>query len=191
MPFIKPGPGQGWCPCCELLFAKTAPGQQYCTEKACLTKRDVWRAKAGLIKEARREIRKAEVAVAIHCPDCDGANGRHANTCVGLLLRSPCRICGRMIDRALKDSDPDALVKGGRVPAGYIKAHQVSISAATNFALMHARCRDWQGNRLPRDLSSLQPPWGIKPELAKVATNNLPPGTDVAVKHPARAKGPF
>jgi hypothetical protein len=191
MPFIKPGPGQGWCPCCELLFTKSEPGQQYCTEPTCLARRDIWRIKTSKLKAARSEIHKAQVAGAVHCPDCGGADGRHANTCVEVLLRTPCRICGRMIDRTLPVTSPDAMAKAGLVPAGYLRAYKVSVSAKNNFILLHARCRDWQGNRLPRDISKLQPPWGVKPEFAKVTGANLPPGTEVAVRHPARTRAPF
>lgn len=171
-PTIKPGPGESWCPCCERMFTKT--GAIYCLRPDCVPKQAAFRTKAHAAKAVRKEARKAEMATLPACPQC-GGKVRHASTCPEVILKSPCDVCGRMFERSA--SGQDAMVRTLAIPAGYAKMAGVPVQSQLMIPL-HARCKDWLGPRLRRQVAGLQPPWGVKVGLhkyRKVKASELPP----------------
>jgi hypothetical protein len=175
MPFIKPGPGQRWCPCCELLFAPAKADQTYCAKPACVAKQAAFKAHAKAVNAARRDER----AAAEGCPDCGTKSGRHTPTCPTILFAKPCPVCGRRPNRSLR-TGPDAWLRTTLIPSSYLKVHPRTVTGAgpEAYCLLHIRCRDWKGkDRFPRDYAAFQPAWGVKPGVAKVEPKDLPPAS--------------
>jgi len=182
MPYIKPGPGQCWCPCCEKLFTPAGRAQTFCSVPACLARRPAWRAQIEAAKAAEVEAKRPKAG----CQDC-GKTAGHTGTCMTARLAKPCYICGRMMTRGA--SGPDAPTREHLASQQYLKINGTTgVHLPANVVLAHARCNNWKSNRLPRDIVLYQPPWGVKPGVAKVIARELPAPTLTKVTKPVSVR---
>lgn len=188
MAFIAPGPGQRWCPCCELLFVPAQDNQKMCREAACLARRHNWRSAIDRRKAAERSQREADLAAGLICPKCGKRDGKHTANCRLAQLAAPCYICGRMFDEKLQLPNPDAITREHRVPRSYSREHGRIRGFSVNVVLAHSRCNTWKGDRLPRDVKMFQPPWGVRPGVFVATAKQLPPATKGPVLHPLSAR---
>jgi len=182
MPFIKPKFERRKCPCCQKMFEQRSATQIYCNERFCLAKRPAWIAGLSVARqrdaervaaeakthaeERARELAKADRKVS--CPECGGTKA-HTPGCRMIRLAKPCYICGRPLDP--NATGPDKLSRDHVVPRDVVRRQGPSYrpDATENIVLVHTRCNVWKDNRLPHHIAHLQPPWGVKPGVAKLA----------------------
>jgi len=189
MPYVKPGPGQAWCPCCEQLYPSTAGGSRLCERSVCLARRDAWRKGVAARQAQDKAAKEAYEATVKRCARCSAVLPAHTPQCRIGRLGKPCFICGRPFDPNIKHPDPDAPTREHQVPKLYRKTQGMGQSDEHhNVSLAHSRCNAWKGVRLPRDIHGFQPPWGVKPGVAKVTQRDLPPATTKPVTHPLRGQ---
>jgi 5-methylcytosine-specific restriction endonuclease McrA len=186
MPFVKPRFEKRKCPCCEKFFEPTSPTQIYCTASFCLRARPAWIARvaertkataqaAQTAEQERLLAREQELSrsgASGPCPDCGGGKA-HIPGCLTVRLAKPCYICGRVLSRTALG--PDRLSRDHLVPRDVVRRETAPYrpDPAENVVLVHERCNIWKDNRLPHHIAGLQPPWGIKPGVPKLALEGV------------------
>jgi hypothetical protein len=186
MPFVKPRFDKRKCPCCEKFFEPTSPTQIYCTAAFCLRSRPAWitrvaertKTQAQASERAEQERRQARqqersrVGENGLCPDCGGSKVHHPN-CLAVRLSKPCYICGRILSRTAAGTD--RLSRDHLVPRDLVRRQTAPYKPdpVENVVLVHERCNVWKDNRLPHHIAGLQPPWGVKPGVPKLALEGV------------------